>query len=170
MSAPASSPSPANLPGRPEGRRVAAAILLLVGVSALATPHLPFQTREAILPLMGLGFIVWAALSRCAGLLVPGGILTGLGVGVLLRPLYGNSIFLVGLAGGFLLICLLRGLLFRRWIWWPLWPAAGLAFAGLAQSAGPDLRDLFRNYGSLWPYLLIALAAWLFFTKPGPRA
>ena len=170
MSAPASSPSPAKLPGRPEGRRVAAVILLLVGVSALAAPHLPFHAREAVLLLMGLGFIVWAALSRCAGLLVPGGILTGLGIGVLLRPLYGNGIFLLSMAVGFLLISLLQGLLFRRWVWWTLWPAAGLAIAGLAQSAGPDLRDWFRNYGSFWPYLLIALAAWLFFTKPSPRA
>jgi hypothetical protein len=170
MNAPASSPPPGNRCTRPDGRRIAAVILLLIALAALAAPHLPFSAREAILLIMGLGFIVWAALSRHAGLLVPGGILTGMGVGVLLRPLYGSGVFLLGMAGGFLLISLLQGALFRRWTGWPLWPAVGLTFAGTAQAAGPELRDLLRNYGSLWPYLLIAVALWLFFSKPSPRS
>lgn len=151
------------------GRRTAAVILLVVAGAALVAPHLSFKWRDSILVLMGVGFIVWSALARSAGLLVPGGVLTGLGVGTLLRPEYGNGAFLLSMAGGFLLIAGLYPIMFERGkknALWPLWPAAGLGFAGLLQLAGPDVREGFRAAQPFWPYILIAVALFLFLSKP----
>lgn len=150
------------------GRRTAAVILLVVTGVALVAPHLTFKWRDGLLVLMGLGFIVWSALVRSPGLLVPGCALTGIGVGTLLRPEYGNGIFLLSMAGGFLLLAGLSRVMFakERCGTWALWPAAGLGFAGLMSLAGPDVRQWFRAAQPFWPYLLIAVALFLFLSKP----
>ncbi len=53
------------------GRRVAGAVLLLVAGSALFGKTLPFAWRDGLLLLLGVGFIVGAALGRVAALLIP---------------------------------------------------------------------------------------------------
>lgn len=153
------------------GRKVAAGILLTIAFVALLKPDVPLVLdKRWLLPLMGAGFIVWAALARNPGLLVPGGILTGVGVGTLLRAEYGNAAFLFSMAGGFLLISALSLIMFgrKKSHWWTVFPAGGLAFAGLMQVAGPDLRGWFRAIGPAWPYVLIAVAVWLLAGKPRP--
>lgn len=155
------------------GRRTAAVVLLVVAGVSLAAPHLSFKWRDSFLLLMGVGFIVWSALARSPGLLVPSGVLTGIGTGLLLRPEYGSGAFLLSMAGGFLLIAVLYPIMFERGkknALWPLWPAAGLGFAGLVQLAGSDAREWFRAVRPFWPYALIAVALFLFFTKPGRKA
>jgi hypothetical protein len=154
------------------GRRTAAVVLLFVAGAALFGHYLPFNWRESLPLLLGVGFIVWAALARVRGLLVPGGILVGVGAGVMLRAEYGNAAFLLAMAGGFLLVAGLAAVLFGKekgWLW-PLWPAAGLAFAGFVQLAGPDARKWFHAVQPFWPYALIVVALFLFFTKPAPKA
>lgn len=153
------------------GRRVAAIVLLLVAGFALFRGYLPVNLRDATIALLGVAFIVWAGLVRNSGLLVPGGILTGIGVGVLLRQEYGSAAFLFSMAGGFLLVSALSLAIFGRakHTWWTVFPAGGLAFAGLMRAAGPDFRALLRSLGPLWPYILIAIALWLFFVKPRDR-
>lgn len=153
------------------GRRVAAVVLLVVAGAALAGPYLPFNWRDSFPLLMGVAFIVWSALARSPGLLVPGGVLTGIGVGTLLRSEYGNGAFLLSMAGGFLLIALLAPVLFGRdkRCRWALWPAAGLAFGGLMQLGGPEMRELLRTLQPFWPLALIMVALFLLFTKPARK-
>jgi hypothetical protein len=88
-----------------------------------------------------------------------------------LRGEYGNGAFLLSMAGGFLLLAGLSRVMFagRKCALWPLWPAAGLAFAGLMASAGPDAREWFRTARPYWPYALIVAALFLLFSKPGRK-
>lgn len=154
--------SPAGL----RGRRTAALVLLLVAGLALGGKYLPFAWRDSLLLLLGLAFIGWAAFDRVAGLLVPGGILTGVGVGILLRPEHGNAVFLFAMAGGFALIPVLSLLIFQRRMGWPFFPAAGLVLAGLTQLAGSAVQRWLHDIGPLWPYGLIVIALYLLLTKP----
>jgi hypothetical protein len=157
---------------RVRGRRVAAVILLLVASAALAETYLPFAWQQGSPLLLGLGFLVWAALARKRGLLVPGGVLAGIGVGALLRPEYGEAAFLFSMAGGFLLIAVLSRVLFVRgcgWTW-PLYPAGGLALAAVARLGGPDLWFWLRDALPLWPFLLVAVALYLLLTPPSKAA
>lgn len=165
-------PENCSYPDAVRGRRIAAVVLLVVAGAALAGPHLPGYGRDSLLLLMGIAFIVWSALVRSPGLLVPGGVLTGIGTGTLLRGEFGQGAFLLAMAGGFLLIAGLSRAMFpgHKGCRWPLWPAAGLAVAGLLQSAGPDVRAWLRVAGPLWPYALIAVALCLFFSKPSAKA
>ena len=152
------------------GRRVAAAVLLVVASLALFEQYLPRNLGDGFLLLLGVGFIVWAALGRKSGLLIPGGILTGIGTGILLRGQYGNAGFLLSMAGGFALISVLKWLIFRQRRAWPFFPAAGLAFSGLTQLGGSEFQHWLRGVGPLWPYGLIVIACYLLLTPPRSKA
>lgn len=101
---------------------------------------------------VGLGFLVWWAFSGKHGLLVPAGVLAGIGVGFIAQDFgaFDNPVAL-GLGAGFIAIYvlgLLRGGAAR---WWPLVPGVVLVAVGLLEgSAGwVALGDLG------WPLLLI---------------
>jgi hypothetical protein len=104
---------------------------------------------------IGLGFLVWWAFSGNYGLLVPAGVLTGLGVGLMLADVefYGNPVAL-GLGVGCLAIYALDTLRRqRRSSWWPLVPGVALVIVGLLQNtSGWD------SLGELgWPLFLIVI-------------
>jgi hypothetical protein len=116
--------------------------LILIGIGLFSILENFFQMEFAVLPLLGVIFLAAGLLTRRTGLLVPGGILSGLGAATWLTESQLISIaeparagiILLGLAMGFTLISLLstytEGLTrFKRW---PLIPAAALAFFGLA--------------------------------------
>jgi hypothetical protein len=146
------------------GRVVAGGVLLAVALFALISPYLPRAVTGQLFPaLLGVAFIVWAALARTSGLLVPGGILVGVGVGAWLQPQFGPAAFLLSMAGGFLLISVLSLALFgaKKNTWWTVWPALGLGFAALAAGGGPEVRELFRQLRDVWPWALLIVAAGL---------
>ena len=104
---------------------------------------------------IGLGFLTWWAFSGNYGLLVPAGVLSGLGVGLMLDHVafYGNPVAL-GLGVGFFAIYALDALRRRRASsWWPLVPGVALVIAGLLQNtSGWD------SLGELgWPLVLIVI-------------
>lgn len=158
---PASSPSPVD---SRRGRLVAGGVLLTVALLALFRDSLPWTWNGRLaLALMGVGFVVWAALARNPGLLVPGGVLVGVGVGSWLQAGYGPAAFLWSMAGGFLLIPALSFALFgpRKIHCWAVWPAAGLVFAGLVVVGGAEVRTVIGFFREFWPWLLLAGAVGL---------
>lgn len=157
-----SSSTPAQRTGR--GRIVAGGVLLAVAVLSLAGQYFPRVVTGQLFPaLLGVAFIVWAALGRASGLLIPGGILVGVGVGAWLQSLYGPAAFLLSLAGGFLLISVLSLALFgaAKGRWWTVWPALGLSIAAIITGGGPEVREFFRNLRDVWPWVLIVIAGGL---------
>jgi hypothetical protein len=143
------------------GRLVAGGVMLAVALLALLGQYFGWSWHSRAMPaLLGVAFVVWAALARTAGLLVPGGVLLGVGVGAWLQATYGPAAFLWSMAGGFLLISVLSLALFgaRKNTWWTLWPAGGLVFAGAVVAGGPEMRALFAWLRDYWPWLLIAAA------------
>lgn len=132
--------------------------MLTVALLALLRDYLPWSWSGRGFPaLLGLGFVIWAALARSSGLLVPGGVLLGVGVGSWLQASYGPAVFLWSMAGGFLLISVLSLALFgaRKNSWWTLWPAAGLTFAGIVVAGGPEVRALLGWFRDFWPWILL---------------
>ena len=152
------SPPPAS-PRR--GRLVAGGVMLAVALVALAGPYLPVAwDRPFLLVAIGLGFLIWGALGRVGGLLVPAGVLLGVGFGAWLRGPYGNAAYLLSLAAGFLSISLFYLLIFGRkgQVWWTVWPAGGLALAAAFTAGGPEVRAFFRALHEYWPWALLAAA------------
>ncbi|MGE5335119.1 MAG: hypothetical protein ACM3N4_10500, partial [Nitrososphaerota archaeon] len=104
---------PAQAPARsaPDGRIIAGVVLIAFGVLALLATFTESSVFGlSILPSLGILFIVWGLVARLPAVMIPGGILTGLGLGTLLSQLaFGNAsgevqggIIVLGLGFGFL--------------------------------------------------------------------
>jgi hypothetical protein len=131
---------------------------------------------------LGLFFILWGAVNRTAGLFIPGGILSGLSVGVFLiedmiitsGEMFEGGIVLLSLAGGFALIPVLSWLFTRclnGWAW-IVSGALALLGAGLIILELPNagilqqvVETIFNASQYFWPLVLIGLGIWIIFQK-----
>lgn len=119
---------------------------------------------------IGIAFVAAYVVSRKYGFLVPAGILTGLGTGILIGQWAGASdsdmgIFAVlGLGSGFLLIYVVDAIVTSKMMrFWPVIPAGVLYLVagGLATNNEGFLKVL-----GLWsPLVLVAIGVWLLFMR-----
>lgn len=115
-----------------------------------------------LMPALGLIFIAGGLAGRNVGLLVPGGILSGLGLGAYLasgpfgevNELTRGSLVLLSFAAGWVLITLLAAFIGQR-VFWPLIPGAILAAVGGLLLAGQSGLTVLEWAGRLWPLALI---------------
>lgn len=150
---------------RASGGIVAGIILIACGLVSLAVRFTSLQPTMYPL-ILGVIFLAAGLLTRKSGLLIPGGILTGLFAGVTLMfgpfahlPEPANAgIFLAAFAGGWVLISLLslytEGL--RKWWSWPLYPAVVIGLIATALLAGEPYLSGLQFLGYIWPAFLIA--------------
>lgn len=137
-------------------------ILIAVGVTLFAVQLLNLD-GEVIVLVIGLVFAVAFAATRRYGLLIPAGIMTGLGAGILLEEggAMGEPVAL-GLGLGFLAIYAVDVLTSgarEPGRWWPLIPGTILTIiAGAESTFGPEGA---RVIAQGWPIILIAAGAWL---------
>lgn len=153
------------------GRWLAGLILIAIGVFALLGRFVDGELIGlAVLPGIGLAFLVAGIATRQAGFMVPAGILTGLGTGVILAegPLeranddVTGGIILLGLGAGFVLVTILTALLTERTFLWALIPGGILSLIGGALVVqGTAARGLLEALGWLWPLSLVAVGVWL---------
>lgn len=94
-----------------------------------------------VVPAIGLGFLAGYVATRRYGLLVPGGIVTGLGAGLVVAASGGpDGAVVLGLGLGFVSIAVLDALLGHGdAAWWPLIPGGILTVIGGGQL--PGIRD-----------------------------
>ncbi len=137
-------------------------ILIAVGVTLFAVQLLQLDA-DVIVLVIGLVFATVYVATRRYGLLIPAGVLTGLGAGILLEDfgVRGEPVVL-GLGLGFLAIygadALSRGAR-APGRWWPLVPGSILTvIAGAESTFGAEGARLIEQG---WPILLIVVGAWL---------
>ena len=157
-------------------RWTAGTLLIVIGLLALVGQLLPSpELGFYIVPALGLIFLVWGILSRQVGLLIPGGVLGGIGLGIFLtRWLYGGvevagtdsaAVFLLSFAAGWSLITLLSALFTEKTHWWPLIPGGILAVIGAGLMIGGVAQQLLQWIGFIWPVILIAAGIYLIFRR-----
>lgn len=146
---------------------MAGLIVIGIGVFLLLAQFVPDIGRSVPL-LIGLAFLVASAVKREYGLLIPGCIISGVGVGVLLAEAvdsrWEGAAVLFSIAAGFLAIWIISALLRRGgrgWrgmdeaaqaLWWPLIPGGILTIVALVVLAEEGFEsDLLR----WWPLLII---------------
>jgi hypothetical protein len=150
-----------NEPNRNSGAYVGATLLIVIGVFAFAANIWGSRFLYESIPLaIGIAFLVAYTLTRQYGFLVPGGILSGAGAGVLasslLNGLDGGPYVVIGGGIGFLLIFCVDMLVSRHTMrWWPVIPGGLMVLIG-AGSAGENQG--FIKQLEIWsPLLLIAV-------------
>jgi hypothetical protein len=137
-------------------------ILIALGATLFAVQLLNLD-GDVIVLLIGLIFAAAFTATRRYGLLIPAGILTGLGSGILLENsgVMGEPVVL-GLGLGFLAIYagdLISTGAREPGRWWPLIPGAILMIVAAAESTFGTEGARLISLG--WPIILIAAGAWL---------
>ncbi len=149
-------------------------ILIGIGVIALANQFTNFNWDHLglyFLPLLGGAFLLGGILSRQAGLIIPGGIISGIGWGSLLiaGPLSGltgdneGAIFMLTFALGWGLITVLTAVFTDETHWWPLIPGGIMALIGLGILFGGIFMQGLSLLGRIWPAFLIVLGLYILF-------
>jgi hypothetical protein len=151
-------------------RRIWGVVLLVVAGLALVERHTALRPGDALPLLLGLVFLGWSIAARSVGLLIAGGIFTGIGTGVLAQKWLGagprDGVFMLCFAAGWMLIPLVAGVVMKRRVLWPMIPATMMALTGLGQLNYPGLASFWREIRDLWPYGLIVVALALLLVAP----
>lgn len=149
-------------------------ILIAIGALALLSQlHVFDNIGLFFVPALAALFLAWGLLTRTFGLIIPGGILGGIGLGIALveGPLAGlgepaqGAIFLLAFAAGWLLIALLSKFTAGAFQWWPLIPAAVLGLIGGLLVAGETGLQVLKAISYAWPVALIIAGAWIILRK-----
>lgn len=144
-------------------RRYGPGLVLIIvgGILLLARQHLLSSNLTVLV--IGTLLLVAYAFTGEYGLLVPAGIMTGLGAGIALREraAIGGPSVLLGLGAGFLFIYVVDRVRRRNGevSAWPVIPGGVLVAIGLLQSA--RAWGVTRTLVTWWPALLIVLGVWL---------
>jgi hypothetical protein len=131
------------------------AVLVVVGAVLLAYRFSDTLAAGSAPLVIGLGFVTWWAVGGGFGLMVPGGVLSGIGVGLILEEagFYGDAVPF-GLGLGFLAIYVLDAVRRREWSrWWPLVP--GVVLVGVGLFGDTSAWESLGGFG--WPLILIAV-------------
>ena len=152
--------------------------LIVVGILSLLPRYIDMPGQLFLAGLSAL-FLIWGMAIRNTGLLIPGGVLAGIAAGAALvegpyqsvaDPAKGG-IFLLAFSAGWVLISLLsiytEGI--RKWAYWPLFPAGGIALIGGALISGDAGLRALEVAGQGWPIILIAIGAFLILRRRNPE-
>jgi hypothetical protein len=151
---------------RPPRGVVGGVILVLIGLMTLISQFVKLP-ETALFIALGIIFLVWGLITRRTGLIIPGGILTGIFAGATLieGPYAGLSeqgqggVFLAAFACGWLLISLLsiytEGP--RKWWSWPLYPGVILGLIAISLFAGEIGQKALEIASYIWPVILIVI-------------
>ena len=134
------------------GRVAAGLALILLGAALYILERNAGLDAAAVFFLIGGAFLAGYLYRREFGLLIPAGVLLGLGAGTLLEQTrfnYGQPT-LWGLGLGFVCIYLIGLVYERKGRWWPLIPGGVLILLGLPR-VGNVIDFLFAN----WPLILV---------------
>lgn len=136
-----------------ESSVITGAILILLGVGFFALQFTEGFGNAVIFFLIGGVFVVGYLFRRAYGLLIPGGILLGLGLGSVGESMFQSfgDIEGIGLGVGFVSIYVIHLIYAGKSHWWPLIPGFILIVTGFA-SASKDFEHLL-SVG--WPLILI---------------
>jgi hypothetical protein len=155
------SPLDTNNTQRPD--RTGAILLIALGIFFLLAQLL--ELGWLMLPAQGAGFLLAGVLRREAGWLIPGGILAGISLGIVLTegPLpiavgdqASGGVFMLSFALGWFSIAILSKLFTDETQWWPLIPAGIMTLIGGAVLAGELGERVLDLFGYIWPLGLIA--------------
>ncbi len=136
-----------------QGRLFAGAVLVLLGLGLFAVQFVEGFGESLVLFLIGGAFVAGYFYRRAYGLLIPGCILLGIGLGSLGEgTVFGlGDLSAIGLGLGFIAIFVIALVYQGSTHWWPLIPGGILVVTGLA--SGNEALERLLEVG--WPLILV---------------
>jgi hypothetical protein len=153
---------------------VGGALLIAIGVLVLLAQNIKVETLGLLfLPALGGLFLIAGIIGRQVGFLIPGGILTGIGLGAIFTQnpqVVGTEtaqggVFFIGFALGWFLITVLSKLFTSETQWWALIPGAIMALIGGGLMLGGAALNVLEFVGHWWPLILVALGLVIIFRR-----
>ncbi len=155
-----------NVSNKPAAKNGLTAGIILIGLGlGMLVSH--WLSLDLFLPLgLGLIFTIAGILRRKAGLLIPGGIIGGTGLAILvmennwLAPMgsvAGGGVFLLVMSLGWFGITLFSKVFTDDLQVWPLFPGAGMALIGGLVLMGEKGLKILEILGTYWPLALVAV-------------
>ena len=144
---------------RDKSRIFSGIVLILLGLSISGVNLFSGFSHNSILLLLGGLFIAWYFYSNAYGLLIPGCILAGLGLGSLGTDYFWYSPHnsSLGLGIGFISIYLIDRIHSGKSHWWPLIPGGIITLSALSRGA-LGMKQIFHLS---WPIILIIIGLWI---------
>jgi len=138
-----------------QGRVAVGAVLIVIGLMLLASQFVEGFADRAWPVVIGGAFVAGYFYRKAYGLLIPGCILLGIGLGNLASGSIRNfgDFDSIALGLGFIAIFVIAALYEGRTHWWPLIPGGILVIQGL-QEGNQAVRDLVAVG---WPVVLILI-------------
>ncbi len=140
-------------------------ILILLGVFFLLKTHIS-DNFSLFLLLVGIFFLILFLITKIYGLLIPGGILTGLGLALIYQN-RSSALFFIFFGLGFILIYIL-GLIKGKSPFWPLIPGGIFLGIGIYEellNRGIIPYNFIKKISPYWPVILIIIGLYLIFKK-----
>jgi hypothetical protein len=137
----------------PNARMIPGLVLIIIGIFFLLAQYFEFGPGLFVL-LLGTAFFVAYMFTRAYGLLIPGCILAGIGVGLLFERTMNSGVTIsLGLGLGFIVIYVVQKIFGNASHWWPLIPGGVLVLVGIAEVV-PQGQMLIEKG---WPVILIVI-------------
>jgi hypothetical protein len=140
-------------------------LLIGFGLMALLAQFIDFSDVFGllVLPAIAVAFLAAGLLARNPGFIIPGGIIGGIGLGVIMieGPLSGlggeaeGGVFMLSFAAGWALITVLTAVFTSETHWWPLIPGGIMALIGGGLLFGGAFMGALELLGNIWPLFLI---------------
>jgi hypothetical protein len=141
-------------------------ILIGIGIIALLAQFVDFISWESFgvyfVLMLGVVFYIWGIASREAGPMIPGGILSGIGLGIVAMVnnwtpanLEDGGLFMVIFGLGWVSITLMSAIFAKETQWWALIPGGIIGFVGLAVMFGGVFMEILEAVAIFWPVILI---------------
>jgi hypothetical protein len=145
---------------------VGGTLLIAIGVLVLLAQNIKAEALGLLfVPALGGLFIVAGIVGRQVCFIIPGGVLTGIGLGLIftqnpqaaLTETAQGGVFFIGFALGWFLITVLSKLFTSETQWWALIPGTIMALLGGALMLGGAALNVLEFAGRWWPLILVAL-------------
>lgn len=155
---------------------ITGAALILIGLFLFTVQYIQTEWLGfAILPGLGVIFLAWGIVSRNFGLLIPGGILSGLGTGVFLMEgpfsamdeMNKGGLIMLSFAAGWALMTILSRFVGDKFQLWPLIPGVIIGLVGAALLTGGLALEILNLIGKSWPLGLIAAGLYILLWRKG---
>jgi hypothetical protein len=148
-------------------------IMIAIGLFFLANQFIDFNWDRIgvfFLPALGGVFLLAGIFTRQAGLIIPGGIISGIGWGaVLVTGPFSDTgdveggVFMLTFAAGWALITVLTAVFTKETHWWALIPGGIMAIIGAGILFGGIFMQGLALLGQIWPVFLILLGIYVLF-------
>ncbi|MDD3661560.1 MAG: hypothetical protein PHG63_00665 [Candidatus Dojkabacteria bacterium] len=149
--------------------RIGPVIIILIGVFIFAVQYFNLGSVGLSVPLiLGVIFIVWGYAARNSGLFVPGGILGGVGLGLLMLTMENElvselskvGLFFLSMGVGWAIIPIFSWSIGRREHVWAYIPAGILGAMGILFLLGSAGLEVLEFIGTYWPLALVAVGVY----------